>query len=343
MALHNAEIRKFAAFGFIIAIFVMAFIILQPLFLSIVGGLILAYACYPLYKLVFKLFRERNTAALAVCLIIVIILFVPLWFLMPIAIEQTFRLFSAIQTVDIGGVVQQLMPISSTEVKTSIAAGINTFIAGIASNSLKSLSSFLLEVPRYSLYLAVIVFVFFFATRDADRLKKYVTGLSPLKLEKERLLGSQFKEITSSIIYGYVVVGLVQGVATGIGLLLFGIPNTLLLTAAAMFFSIIPMIGPAIVWLPVSVYLITIGNVSGGIGFLLYGLLFVSTIDNFLRPVLVARKTKIPAVLILVGMIGGLMTFNILGVILGPLILAYVLLLLDAYKNKTLADMFNTD
>lgn len=343
MALDNQEVRKFAAIGFILVILVAAYFVIKPLFLSVVGGLILAYICFPLYKIVFKLFRERNTAALATCLIIVVVIFIPFWFLVPLMIQQLFDIFNASQTLDVAGLVDRVLPSFSDEIQRDVTSALITFMSKSFSSVINLLSSFILDLPTYLLYFAVIIFVFFFSLRDADKLKEYVTGLTPLKRDKEKHLAHQFKEITSSIIFGYVIVGLLQGIATGLGLLLFGVPNALLLTVFALFASVIPMIGPGLVWLPASVYLISIGKVSAGIGFLIYGALFVSTFDNFIRPYLVSRRTKIPSVVVLIGMIGGLLVFGILGLILGPLILAYLLTLLDAYKNKTLAEMFSAD
>ncbi len=343
MALDNSDVRKFAAIGFILIILVMAFLVLKPLFLAIIGGLILAYICYPVYKLIFKLFRERNTAALATCLVIVIIIFIPFWFIIPLMIQQLFDIFNASQTLDVAGLVEKIIPSFSDEIKRDFTAALITFVSKSISSVINLLSSFILNLPTYLLYFAVIIFVFFFSLRDGEKLKEYAAGITPLKRDKEKQLAHQFKEITSSIIFGYIIVGILQGIATGVGLLLFGVPNALLLTVFALFASVIPMIGPGLIWLPASIYLISIGETSAGIGFMLYGALFVSTFDNFIRPYLVSRRTKIPPVVVLIGMIGGLLVFGILGIIIGPLTLAYVLTLLDAYKNKTLAEMFSAD
>lgn len=340
MALNNNEIRKFAAVGFILVIFVAAFFVIKPLFLSIIAGLLLAYICYPLFKLVFRLFKERNTAALATALIVIIIIFIPFWFLVPLMIQQLFNIFNASQTLDVAGLIEKVIPSFSDQIKRDVATALVTFVSKLVSGTINTLTSFILDLPTHLLYLAVISFVFFFGLRDAHKLKEYATGLSPLRRDKEHMLAHHFKEITSSIIFGYVIVGILQGVLTGLGLLVFGVPNALLLTVFALLASVIPMIGPGLIWLPASIYLISIGHVSAGVGFLIYGALFVSTIDNFIRPYLVSRRTKIPPVIVLIGMIGGLLVFGILGLILGPLILAYVLTILDAYKNKTLAEMF---
>lgn len=343
MAISNQEVTKYAAIAFILAIMVSAYFIIKPLFLAIIGGLLLAYICAPVYRFLFKIFREKNTSALATSIVVILIVFIPFWFLVPLMIEQLFNIFTVSQTLNIAGVIEKIIPSFSDQIKRDVATAVITFISKTTASSIGALTTFILDLPTYLLYLAVISFVFFFALRDADKFKEYVKSISPLKKEKERLLATQFKEITSSIIFGYIIVGILQGIATGIGLIVFGVPNALLLTVFALFASIIPLIGPGLVWLPVSIYLISIGNVGAGIGFLIYGALFVSTLDNFIRPYLISRRTNVPTVVILIGMIGGIFVFGLLGIIIGPLILAYVLTIMDAYRNKTLAEMFNAD
>ena len=135
--------------------------------------------------------------------------------------------------------------------------------------------------------------------------------------------------------------GVIQGIATGFGLIIFGVPNALILTFLAIFASILPMVGPWFIWVPVAIYLFVTGNAGAAIGFGLYSAIFVSSIDNILRPYIVSRKTGTSSVIVLIGMIGGLFLFGILGIILGPLILSYLILFLKAYKDKTLSDMFS--
>jgi predicted PurR-regulated permease PerM len=217
-----------------------------------------------------------------------------------------------------------------------------TFIGDITSTILDYMTAFLFNLPTVLLQTAVIIFVFFFALRDHDKLKDFANGISPFRKDKAKILVKKFKEITSSVVFGYIIVGVIQGIATGLGLLLFGVPNALILTLLAIFASILPMVGPWFIWIPAAIYLFLSGSSGAAIGFILYSALFVSSIDNLLRPYIVARKTGTSSVIVLIGMIGGLFLFGILGIILGPLILSYLILFLKAYKDKTLSDMFST-
>ena len=110
-------------------------------------------------------------------------------------------------------------------------------------------------------------------------------------------------------------------------------PNALILTLLACLAGVFPIIGVAIIWVPVAIYLLIAGNTLPTLGVIIFGLIS-SSIDNFIRPIIVSKRTHMPSSLILIGMIGGIFLFGILGLILGPLILAYLLVILEIYRNK---------
>ena len=341
MSISNKDIRRvFVAFLMIILI-VAAFLIVKPIVLSIIGGLLLAYIFAPVYRGTYKIIRERNTSAFLMCLIVLILIIVPLWIFIPIIVEQIFDLFNVTQNIDFSQVVKTIFPSSQIEFQQQVTTVIIKFVGNITSSTIEYLIGFIQNFPTVLLNLAVILFVFFFSLRDQDALREFISGISPFRKDKESVLVKRFKDITSSIIFGYIVVGIIQGLFLGLGLLLFHIPRALTFTILGMFAAMLPMVGPWLVWVPIAVFLLIGGNTNGAIWFAVYCTVIVSSIDNILRPYIVARKTGTSSVIVLVGMIGGLFVFNILGLILGPLILSYLILFLKAYKDGTLSDMFS--
>lgn len=343
MSISNKDMRRILVAFLVLILFIGTYMIISPILLSILGGLVLAYIFNPLYKRFLRFFKEKNTAAFSVSALIIILLIIPLWFLIPLAIEQTFSFFEITQNIDFTQIVSKVFPTADPEFKKEIISMVIRFIGDIASGAINTLIGFLLNLPNVLLQIAIIVFVFFFSLRDQDILKEFVSGISPFKKDKEKILITKFKEITSSIIFGYIVIGIIQGIVLGIGLIIFGVPRAITLTIFAIFASIIPMVGPWLVWIPVAIFMLAKGNTALAIGFAVYSGVLVSSIDNVLRPYIVAKKTKTSSVIVLVGMIGGLYVFGILGIILGPLILSYLILFLRAYKDKTLSDMFSPD
>lgn len=324
----------------ILILIVLSVIILWPIFLSIIAGLILAYIFYPLYKIILRVVREKNISSLIIVLLIIFILFIPLWFLFPMITRQVFEVYSFTQKIDFSGMIGDILP---QTISTDTIAMINSFISKLVNAVFSRFSESLLNIPSLLLQAIVILFVFFFAMRDGDKLKEFAKGISPFSSTFEESIIKQFKDITNSVLYGFFVVGVIQGITTGIGLFIFGMPQALLLSAVATVAAILPVLGAWAVWIPAAIYLFVQGHTGAAIGLALYGVLIISLVDNALRPYLVSRKTNISSAIVLIGMIGGLIVFGIIGLVLGPLILSYLIILLDAYKNKKLTDFFTIE
>jgi len=322
---------------FLVGLFLLSLMVVWPIIVSILAGLILAYMLYPLYLIVLKVVREKNISALIIVLLLLFLIFLPIWFLFPVVVKQVFEAYSFMQKVDIFSFLKPLLPQASSN---DTLALLNSFVSNSITSIFSKFSQILLDLPNLLLQLTVILFVFFFAMRDSNKLKEYAKGISPFSSELEKSLSTQFKEITNSVIYGHIIVGILQGILTGIGLLIFGVPNVLLLTLVAVLASVLPIIGAWLVWIPAGIYLLTSGHTGAGIGLMLYGAIFISWIDNVIRPYIVSRRTNLSSGIVLIGMIGGLMVFGVLGLVLGPLILAYVIVILDAYKDKKLSELF---
>lgn len=320
---------------------ILAFFIIRPVLMSVLGALILAYLFTPLYRKIRSFAKNPSLSASLVCIILVLILVIPAWFLIPIIMQQIFEIFKYSQSVDLQGAITSLFPTASEQFATQAGIAVGGFVSKISSTAANALVGFFLDVPTIALHLFIVCFVFFFALRDADMLTAFVKDLSPFTPTKEKVLVKHFRDITDAVIYGQIIIGLVQGALAGIGFLIFGIKNALVLTLLATLFSITPIIGPFIIWIPISIYLFASGDTGTAVGYLLYNILIVSTLDNVLRSYLVSRKTEISSAVIFVGMVGGVFVFGIMGLILGPLILAYFLVFLKSYQDKTLYNLFS--
>ncbi len=332
------DIKKFSVIFLALFLVILSFIIIHPIILAIIAGLLLAYIFHPVYKALLKVFRERNTTAFIMCILILTLIFLPLWFLVPAIVKQVFDFYSYTQTANLAGKIREAFPslFASETFSREFGTAFNNLISKAANVILTGFSNLLVNVPVILIQTVVVLFIFFFTLRDAEKLGSYVKSLSPLNKDLEENLAKQFRDITFGVIYGQIIVGVIQGALTGIGLVIFEVPNVLLLTIIAMFLAIIPFIGAWLVWLPAAILLVTSGNVTQGVGLLIYGAIFVSWIDNIIRPYVISRRAKIHSVVVFAGMIGGLIIFGVLGIFLGPLILSYLLILVDLYKQKKL-------
>ncbi len=321
---------------------VLTIVVVRPVAMAIILGLLGAYMFFPLYSKLFSRTKSKNLSALIISVGIVLIIMTPLWFLIPLAIRQAFNIYTYMQNTDLVSIFTTSFPsfFGSAELSVNVISSLNGFVGKLTSSLLSNFTQILLNLPALILQFFIVVFAFFFALRDGKELVEYLKSLSPLPPESERKFFERFKDITHSVIFGQIIVGVVQGVTTGIGLFIFQVPNALILTLVATLVGILPIIGPWLVWVPADLYLFTSGRPGAAIGLLIYGLIVVTWIDSLIRPAIVSRRTKINSGVIFIGMIGGLFAFGILGLFLGPLIVAYLLIALELYKQKRFNNVF---
>ncbi len=334
------DFKKILIIVLVAVLVILAFFILKPILLSTIFGLILSFMFYPVHKKLISWVKSKNLSAIIICVGVIIIILIPLWFAIPLLVRQTFGVYTYLQKVDFSTPLENLFPsFASQEFSKNIIVAINSFVSNMTSSFLNKFSEILLNSPIILLHVLLILFVFFFGLRDGEDFVNYIQSLSPLSKESEKKVFKQFKDITQSVIFGQIIVGIAQGIVTGIGLFVFRVPNALILTLVATLVGVLPIIGPWLVWVPVDLWLFANNRVGSATGLLIYGLIVITWIDTVIRPFIVSKRTKINSAVILVSMVGGLFVFGVLGLIIGPLVISYLLLLLESYRSKKLPSL----
>ena len=327
--------KKIFSLGILFVLGILAFFMLKPLLLAIILGILLAFIVNPIYK---WLDNKINMPSLSISIMVVILLFLillPIWFLTPIMIDQTLKLYSTTKTIDFVEPLKKIFPplFASEEFSGEVGSIIYSFV----NKSVNSFSAYLVDIilnfPALLIQLFVVLFTFFFALRDQEKMTAYVKSLLPFSKEVEKKLFEQTKGITVSVLYGQILIGIIQGFIAGIGFFIFGVKNALLLTLLAVVAGALPIVGTTVIWVPVAIYLVVIGSTFSAIGVSIFGLI-ANFIDSILKPMFVSNRTSIPPAIVLFGMVGGYFVFGILGFVLGPLVLAYLIIILEIYRNK---------
>ena len=177
----------------------------------------------------------------------------------------------------------------------------------------------------FLLHLFVMLYAMFFFVRDGGRILARVMALVPLRpADEQRILG-KFVSVSRATIKGTLVIGIIQGVLGGVAIWAAGINGPVFWGMMIVVLSVIPGLGPAIVWIPGLFYLLLGGRTGTAVLFGLWFLLVVGTIDNFLRPRLVGQDTQMPDLLILLSTLGGIVVFGPVGIIVGPIVAAVFL------------------
>lgn len=172
----------------------------------------------------------------------------------------------------------------------------------------------------FVLSFGVGLYVTYFLLRDGARIGPQLLDALPMESSIAQSMADRFLTIVRATIKGSVVVGLVQGALGAITFMLVGMPSALLFGLLMAVFSLLPALGPAIVWAPVAIYLLAIGEVWQGVVVIISGVAVIGMADNVLRPVLVGRDTGIPDWIILVSTLGGIAMLGLSGIVIGPLV-----------------------
>ena len=333
--------RNLTSIGIILILLTLSFFLLRQILLSIIIAIILGYLFYPLYKRTKKLIKSEYLSALLMCLILTAIIFIPMWFLTPILIKQSFNFYLSSQQIDFVTPLKQVFPdvFASEQFSQEIGSAISSFVTKVSNLLMNNFSKLISNFPILLLNFFVIFFVFFVVLKEQENFVDYIKSLLPFSKEVENKLFKSSREITSSIFYGQIILGMISGIIVGIGFYIFQVPNAFILMLLAAVAGILPILGTTIIWIPVAIYLFIIGNFYPAMGVVLLGILS-SSVENFVKPIILAKWINLHPAIVLIGMVGGTFLFGILGIILGPLVLAYLLIILEIYRDKKTPGVF---
>jgi predicted PurR-regulated permease PerM len=206
-------------------------------------------------------------------------------------------------------------------------------ILGILGNSGQALTSRAFSIGQITLDFVVgffvMLYVLYFLFRDGDRLVVAIQKRIPLREEHTHRLLTQFATVVRATVKGNIVVALIQGALGSLAFWVLGLPGAILWGAVMAVLSLLPAVGAALVWGPVAAYFFFSGEVVKGVGLTLWGVIAIGLVDNFLRPILVGRDTRMPDYLVLVATLGGIVIFGLNGFVIGPVIAAVFLVSWD--------------
>ena len=177
------------------------------------------------------------------------------------------------------------------------------------------------------------IFTTYYLFRDREAIARRLPEILPLDPSDSRAILARTREIIAASVYGVLVIAMVQGTLGGVMFWILGIPSALVWAVIMTLLCMIPMAGSALVWAPAAIYLGLTGSYTKAVVLFLFGILVIGTVDNFLRPRLVGGKTKMHELFIFFSVLGGLKVFGIVGILVGPVVLAITLALLEVFRR----------
>jgi len=311
--------------------------------LAIFWAIVLAILFSPINQYIEEKFNKPTLSSLFTIIFIFIVILIPCFFLLTAVANETLIIVKAIET---GEINLEKFLISTSQLLPTLTERINGL--GYSTNTLiEQLNNIALETSQYALSLVmntgenilrfllsafVMIYLLFFFLKDGDLIIAKCIDVFPLDDDQEIFLIEKFNNVTKATVKGTILVGVTQGIIGGIIFALLDIQAAVLWGVLMAFFSIVPTIGTAIIWFPAACLLFFSGAWLKALILLLIGFFVIGLIDNFLRPYLVGKETKLPDYMILLTTLGGVSLVGLSGFIIGPIIAALFLTLWSLFK-----------
>jgi predicted PurR-regulated permease PerM len=226
--------------------------------------------------------------------------------------------------------VEAHSPISGAQVQSSVIQGLQTGVTFLLNHT----RTFLFGAFGLVGNIALMLFVLFFFFRDGDQIAARAVRLIPLEPRKKERLRRHVQDVTRAVVFGTLVTAVVQGALIGIAFWITGLPSPVVFGVIGTVASFVPLVGTALVIAPAAVVLFVQGVAWKWIFMVVWGFLAVGGSDNFLRPALVSGRAEVGTLTAFFGVVGGLAAFGMIGLFLGPVLLALVLALLQFAEEQ---------
>lgn len=323
--------RKFVI-ALVVAISVLFFYMVRGFFEALVLAAVFGALARPLYLVLLEKFGSRQALASATTLVVALVgVIIPVLYFLDILAGQAADIVAKLSPwidaqIESAGSSAEVLPewVPFREQLEPYGDSISTKLAELASSIgewlVSSLSAATRGTASFFLSLFVMLYAMYFYLISGPQMMRRAMDYLPLVPADRDKIIEVARSVSMATVKGTIIIGAVQGILSGGSLALAGIPGAAFWAAFIAVMSIIPGIGPSIVWGPVVIFLAFKGEYFTAGALLVWNGAVVGTIDNILRPRLVGKDTKMPDLLILLSTLGGLTLFGASGIIIGPVI-----------------------
>lgn len=331
----------------------LGFSLIEPFLHTLIFSTVLAVLSAPIYQRVLNWVNgHRGLASALTVHIIVFCLLLPMTFLLLALISQGVESLAALNswvaTIDKDALIHHRfldpylewipkdLPFNINEI--DIQASIIQYSKEFGQTMLTAGSKMVQNAVKLLLHFLLMIFILFYFLRDGVKMVDFLKALSPLRTKQEDFIIDSFKRVARGVLMGCLLVAMLQGFAGGIGLAVVGIP-AFFWGAMMALASLIPVLGTGLVWVPAVVYLFFSGDWKMALFLSLWCGIFVVGIDTVLRPIFMREASRVSTFYIFLAILGGVYSFGMLGIFYGPLILSFVMVMLQIYREEYADDL----
>jgi predicted PurR-regulated permease PerM len=351
----NHRVQSFIFGAIFILLFLAVCRLFVPFFTALLWSILLYIMLSPLHRKVIRNVNLdtlkgkilRNLWAMVFTLGTMVIIFIPVATIVTMLFRQVAEfghqilnflnerpLYLSELYQDISDIVREfsggLIEISAYNIEMQI----RNFVSSELQHMVSLSSNLIRHVGGFSINMLVMVFSMYFFYVDGPYLSQLVLRAIPIKREYISALTTKFMDITRNLFLGYIIVALLQSVVAYFIYTIFKIDKALLLSVVTFILVFIPVVGATLVYIPLTIIKIASGNIIGGIIFFIVSVVFLSGIDNVLRPFFLKDRIHLHPLIIFFAILGGLAVFGFNGFILGPVFVILFLTTLDLFLSE---------
>ncbi|MGR0186158.1 AI-2E family transporter [Azospirillum aestuarii] len=327
-------VRKALVLSMMLILLIGCFVVLRPFIAAILWAVILSFSTWPLHRRIERALGGRTTLAAAIMtLMIMAILVGPL---AALGIKLSENVFRVVETVHaamdrglpplpdwligvpmLGDRLQETWSVLVNG-ESNLRTTLQPYIGQIRDLALASGGHLLSGTSLIALSVLIAFFLYRDGRTAVRRLRSIVGRIAGARARQSLDVAA---ETINGVVHGVLGTALVQAIAATVGYWIAGIPGALLLGFVSFFLALVPM-GLALIWLPAAIWLASQGRTGMAIFLVAWVGVLVGSLDNILRPILIGRSSDLPFIIIFLGIVGGLVAFGLIGIFLGPTLLA---------------------
>jgi len=325
----------------VIALYV-CWLMIQPFVNVLMWAAVLSVVFYPMHRRILDRTGKPSLAAILSTLLVVLLILLPVTFITVAVVRELSGAAASFQASDgswqltppprVAWLIDRIgnyVDIDRAKATKFLAERLQTWGSALAASTLIVVGGVVGAVTQ----MLLVVFTLFYFFRDGERIRKAVTTMLPLQRVQWKEISTRTQDVIAATVYGVLAIAAIQGTLGTFIFWALGLPSPLLWGVVMFFLSMIPMAGAFLVWMPAALFLAATGAfVKAGI-LVVWGILVIGSIDNVLSPRLVGRRASLHELLIFFAVLGGLQVFGVLGLILGPVVVAMTLALIEMARE----------
>ncbi|HVY68228.1 MAG TPA: AI-2E family transporter [Patescibacteria group bacterium] len=324
--------------GFFILLLVCGFVVFlmwAPLFRILAFGFILSVLFIPIYRRFLTGVKHEAVASFLTVLLTLFIVIIPLYFLGQVLFGELVSLYNQLSGGGLAWRQSELLALLPPQLESAAMAMLQeagSQLSHLVVN-LGSLTNIVSWGAGFFFDIFLTFFTMFYLLKDGSRFRAYLGSVFPLAEAHENLLVNKLENAINGVIGGQFVICLVQGAVATVGFLMFGVPQPFLWGAFTVLAAFVPTVGTSLSLIPAVLYLFFTGHLGAAVGMAIWAALAVGLIDNLIAPRFIGSRVHLHPLLTLLGVVGGIGLFGFLGFLLGPIIVAIFVTLMDIYRS----------